>query len=343
MKGILEQVAQATMQMDFNVDRKGDWDWGAGVALYGLRKVYETTGSQEIYNFIKTFIDANMAQSQKISYNINTTAPLLSVLLLYRETGEPHYLDFAEKFASWLMKEAPRLSNGALEHTVINDKFAGEMWVDTVFMAGVFLTELGQMVNNAAYIEEGLRQARLHIEYLQTGDNGLLYHGYSLSGNDHLSGCLWARGNSWVTISIPEIFTTLKGYEQEKEWFFGRIQRQVEALAAVQNDTGLWPTILTDASSYEETSATAGFVYGIWKSVQMGYLDRKYLRCAERGYKAVLRHITEEGTVTSVSAGTGIQQSVQEYNAIPRDLIMPWGQGIALLMLCQEMHEHVKS
>ncbi|NOU74725.1 glycoside hydrolase family 105 protein [Paenibacillus sp. LMG 31458] len=339
MKGILENVARTTMQMDFNVDKKGDWDWGAGVALYGLRKVYETTGSQEIYNFIKTFIDSNMANSQNISYNINTTAPLLSVLLLYRETGEPHYLDFAEKFASWLMKEAPRLSNGALEHTVINDKFAGEMWVDTVFMAGVFLTELGQILNKAAYIEEGLLQARLHIEALQTRGNGLLYHGYSLASNHHLSGCLWARGNSWVTISIPEIFATLTGYEKEKSWFFDRIQLQVEALAAVQKDNGMWSTILDDASSYEETSATAGFVYGISKSVRMGYLDKKYLLCAEKGYKAVLRHITEEGTVLSVSAGTGIQRSIQEYNAIPRQSIMPWGQGITLLMLCQEAHE----
>ncbi|TXK77661.1 glycoside hydrolase family 105 protein [Paenibacillus sp. N3.4] len=339
MKGILEQVARTTMQMDFNVDKKGDWDWGAGVALYGLRKVYEATGSQEIYNFIKTFIDANMTHSQKISYNINTTAPLLSVLLLYRETEDPKYIDFAEKFASWLMNEAPRLSNGALEHTVINDKFAGEMWVDTVFMAGVFLTELGQIVNNTAYIEEGLLQARLHIECLQTGDNGLLYHGYSLADNHHLSSCLWARGNSWVTISIPEIFAPLIGYAKEKAWFFERIQRQVKALAAVQNDNGLWPTILNDASSYEETSATAGFVYGISKSVQMGYLDPQYLRCAEKGYKAVLRQITERGTVLSVSAGTGIQHSVQDYNTIPRDSIMPWGQGITLLMLCQEAYE----
>ncbi|MNI05555.1 Unsaturated rhamnogalacturonyl hydrolase YesR [compost metagenome] len=326
------------MQMDFNVDKKGDWDWGAGVALYGLRKVYETTRSQEIYTFIKTFIDSNMAHSQQISYNINTTAPLLSVLLLYRETGEPHYLDFAEKFASWLMQDAPRLANGALEHTVINDKFAGEMWVDTVFMAGVFLTELGQIQNKAAYIEEGLLQAKLHIESLQTGGSGLLYHGYTLAGNHHLSGCLWARGNSWVTISIPEIFASLTGYEKEKEWFFARIQRQVEALAAVQNETGLWPTILDDASSYEETSATAGFVYGIYKSVQLGYLDKKYLLCAEKGYKAVLRQINEEGTVLDVSAGTGIQVSIQAYNFIPHDSIMPWGQGITLLMLSQGMY-----
>lgn len=327
------------MQMDFNVDKKGDWDWGAGVALYGLRKVYETTRSQEIYTFIKTFIDSNMAHSEQISYNINTTAPLLSVLLLYRETGEPHYLDFAEKFASWLMQDAPRLANGALEHTVINDKFAGEMWVDTVFMAGVFLTELGRIQNQAAYIEEGLLQARLHIESLQNEQNGLLYHGYSLAGDHYLSGCLWARGNSWVTISVPEIFASLKGYEKEREWFFERIERQVEALGAVQHANGMWPTILNDASSYEETSATAGFVYGIYKSVQMGYLDEKYLLCAEKGYKAVLRRITEEGTVLGVSEGTGIQISVQAYNSIPHEFIMPWGQGITLLMLSQGMYE----
>jgi unsaturated rhamnogalacturonyl hydrolase len=333
----LQVVAERTMNMDFNVDRKGDWDWGAGVALYGLRRVYEKTGDKKIFTFIKGFIDTNIERSEEISYTVNTTAPLLSVLLLYRETGETRYLNVAEKFADWIMKEAPRLSNGALEHTVINDSFAGEMWVDTVFMAGVFLTELGQILNCSAYIEEGLLQARLHVETLQNRENGLLYHGYSMASKGYLSGCLWARGNSWVTISIPEMFKSLSGYKEERQWFFEKIRQQVQGLAVVQNENGMWHTILNDAASYQETSATAGFVYGICKGIEMGYLDEKYWSCAERGYEAVLRNISQDGMVLGVSAGTGIQKSIGDYNRIHNESIMPWGQGIVLLMLCEKL------
>lgn len=31
---LIQKVAEQTMKMDLNVDKKGDW--GAGVALYGL-------------------------------------------------------------------------------------------------------------------------------------------------------------------------------------------------------------------------------------------------------------------------------------------------------------------
>jgi unsaturated rhamnogalacturonyl hydrolase len=330
---MLEQVVRRTMAMDFNVDKKGDWDWGAGVALYGLRKAYEKTGNPQIYKFIQGFVDSNMAGGRPIPFNVNTTAPLLSVLLLYRETRDARYLEFAAGFARWLMEEAPRLLNGALEHTVINDSFAGQMWVDTVFMAGVFLTELGQLTGEDRYIKEGLRQARLHVETLQDGASGLLYHGYSLSTNDYLSGCLWARGNSWVTIAIPEILGIVEGYDQEKEWFRSAIGRQVKGLAAVQSSKGLWHTILNDPGSYEETSAAAGIVYGMLRLGAMGILEEQELALARKGFQAVIERIAADGTVQQVSAGTGIQSAVEDYNRIPADAIMPWGQGMALMML----------
>ncbi len=336
-KDVIRRVVRRTMEMDHNVDKKGDWDWGAGVALYGLRKMYEKTGDRAILDYIQGFVDRNMAQA-RITHTVNTTAPLLSVLLLYRETGGARYLEFCREFAEWLMNDAARTANGELEHTVLNEKFGGELWVDTVFMAGVFLTQLGELTGERRYTEEGLRQARLHIEKLQDAATGLLYHGYSYPSDNYMSGCLWARGNSWVTISVPEIAETARGaYASELAILRAGVNRQLEGVRRSQLPGGLWPTILTDASSYPETSASAGFVYGMLKGIRQGAVDPSLREAAVSGYQAVLERIAEDGTVLDVSAGTGIQATAAAYNDIPKDVIMPWGQGIVLLMLTEEV------
>ena len=39
------------------------------------------------------------------------------------------------------------------------------------------------------------------------------------------------------------------------------------ALAKYQDESGLWHTLINDSNSYLESSATAGFAYGILKAV----------------------------------------------------------------------------
>ncbi|MCU6712024.1 glycoside hydrolase family 88 protein [Paenibacillus sp. J5C_2022] len=334
---VIRKVAECTMNMDFNVDKKGDWDWGAGVALYGLRRVYEKTGDKNVYNFIKRFVDYHMEHS-KLVYTVNTTAPLLSVVLLYKETGNPKYLDFCETFAAWIMQDAPRTVNRELEHTVINADFSNEIWVDTIFMAGVFLVELGCLTQNERYIEEGIFQATSHMEKLLDPQSKLLYHGFSYQTQDYLSGCLWGRGNSWAVVSVAEIVELLRTYpgtglEARIDRLCRLIAIQVEGIVAVQADNGLWHTVMNDSSSYCETSASAGFVYGMRQGVRLGYLPDTVSAAVMKGYHAVIEKISAQGVVTDTSIGTGIHKDIESYYHVPKDEIMPWGQGLALLML----------
>ncbi len=327
------------MRMDLNVDKKGEWDWGAGVALYGLRRVYEQTGNKDIYLYIKRFVDYHMEHSE-LAYTVNTTAPLLSVILLYKETGESKYLSFCESFTSWLMKDAPRTENRELEHTVINSKFSDEIWVDTIFMAGVFLVEMGCLTKNDRYVEEGIFQATSHMERLMDEQTKLLYHGYSYATRDHLSGCLWGRGNSWAVVSAAEIAELLQSelgarFNGQMEKLLRMIAAQAEGLCAVQADNGLWHTILNDPASYCESSASAGIAYGLSKGARLGYLAGEAAAAAAKGCEAVKAKISRDGVLTDTSIGTGIHKNLDGYRLVPKDKIMPWGQGLALLMLSE--------
>ena len=45
---------------------------------------------------------------------------------------------------------------------------------------------------------------------------------------------------------------------------------QVEALLPLQASSGMWHTLLAEPGSYAETSATAGFAYGLLKGARLG-------------------------------------------------------------------------
>lgn len=78
-----------------------------------------------------------------------------------------------------------------------------------------------------------------------------------------------------MTIAIPEIIEIL---ELSKEDALRKLLIEtLEASACIktyQSESGLWHTLLDDPSSYVESSATAGFAYGILKAVHKRYLPR---------------------------------------------------------------------
>ena len=109
------------------------------------------------------------------------------------------------------------------------------------------------------------------------------------------------------------------------------------ALALHQHESGLWRTLIPDPGSYLEASASAGFVYGLLKSVRMNYLDAKYARPGLKAVKAVLDNITAEGELLNVSFGTPVFNTLDEYRNVPLTS-MPYGQALAILAFVEALN-----
>ena len=124
------------------------------------------------------------------------------------------------------------------------------------------------------------------------------------------------------------------GNKGVKQFLLTTLLRQVEALEACQDESGLWHTILDDKDSYLETSASCAFAYGILKAVRNGYLPARFALVGEKAVKGVMAQITEDGTVNGVSYGTPVFNTIQEYKDIPI-CPMPYGQSMALMMLVE--------
>jgi unsaturated rhamnogalacturonyl hydrolase len=317
-----------------NSERYRFWEWTQGVGLYGLWKIYEETKDEAVFNKLLKYYERQMTIGLP-ACNINTTAPLLTLTYVAEKTGNQEYMNICHDWACWLIDELPKTKEGGFQHLTSDTLNEQELWDDTLFMAVLFLARMGVVENNKEWLEEAQYQYLLHVKYLADRKSGLWYHGWTFSGNHNFAGAFWGRGNSWVTIAIPELFGIMECSPSVKHYLTEVLQNQIEALAQYQNEGGMWHTLIDDPTSYVEASATCGFGYGILKAVHMGLVDSKYEECAKRALKPVLDCIDDEGIVQQVSYGTPMGRENLDFYKNIDIRPMPYGQAMAMLFLSE--------
>lgn len=323
------------------LDTKGwltGWEWTQGVGLYGMWIYYETTNDSRIMDLIKHWFDVQVFEPKEgVPKNVNTMSVFLTLAYMYESQPNGKYLPYLDTWAEWCMYDLERTEGGGFQHTTfIHDNYQ-QLWDDTLMMAVMPLAKIGLLLNRPQYIEESKRQMLLHTKYLVDTKTGLWYHGWTFEGNHAFSKALWARGNAWITIVIPDFIELLDlpPGDGVREFLVETLDTQVAKLEALQeHKTGLWHTLLDDPSSYVESSATAGFAYGILKGVRKRYLDKKYLPCGIKAIKGVVDQIDNSGELLNTSFGTGMGNNLQFYKDIPLTS-MPYGQAMAIMALVE--------
>ncbi|WP_368658893.1 glycoside hydrolase family 105 protein [Metabacillus halosaccharovorans] len=317
------------------------WNWPQGVGLYGIFKYWKLTNDQKALRIITDWFNARFEEGVPPK-NVNTMAPLLTLAFLYEETKDQTFVPYLESWAEWVMYEMPRTKEDGLQHMTYGPENKNQLWDDTLMMTVLPLAKIGRLFNKQEYIEEAKKQFLIHIKYLSDRKTGLWFHGWTFEENHNYAEALWGRGNCWITIAIPEIIEILDLQKGDflREFLIDTLQRQVEALAEYQNESGLWHTLINDKTSYLEASATAGFAYGILKSIHKRYISQEYRDVAYKAIKGIVEEINEEGALQKVSVGTGMGDSLEFYKEI-KITTMPYGQSLAVLCLAEFLYEYI--
>lgn len=311
------------------------WEWTSGIGLYGMMKYYRLTRKQSILNQIKEWFDAHLPD-REAEKNINTMVQMLTLAYLYEETEEEKYRPYLQTWAEWLYKELPRTRCGAFEHMTFGPRNYEQIWDDTLMMSGVTLVKLGLLLNKPEYVEEVKYQFLVHAHYLADRVSGLWYHAWHCRERHNFANALWGRGNSWITIAIPEYLDLVKPSEHEAVSRFLKmiLKSQIEGLEQYQDASGMWHTLIDHPESYLEASATAGFSYGVLKAVHSGIVDERYKKMGINGVRAVIRCINPDGSLAQTSIGTGAAMGLEEY--LTKEIApVPFGQSMAILSLCE--------
>ncbi|WP_185236474.1 beta-galactosidase BglB [Teredinibacter franksiae] len=325
------------------IDTKGwnDWEWTHGIGLYGLLKHWDITGDDNSRVIIEDWFKNRFAAGTPTK-NINTVSPFLTLAYMQERTGNRSYLPYLDTWAEWVMQGLPRTEENGFQHIVFNSENNQQMWDDTLMMSVLPLAKIGLLLNRPHYVEEAKRQFMLHIKYLADTKTGLWFHGWTFDGRHNFANALWARGNCWVTIAIPEFIELLELPKDDglRLFLLETLETQVKALAECQHKNGLWHTLLDDPTSYLEASAAAGFAYGIMKAVRKGYLKEEYEETGIKAMKAVLDNIDDTGELQQVSFGTPVFDDLQGYKDIPLTS-MPYGQSMAILACVELMNRYI--
>jgi unsaturated rhamnogalacturonyl hydrolase len=335
-------ISKGVIARDFGIK---EWDWPQGVGIYGLWQLgkYKKTGefNEFLYNWYVNNLEFGLP-----SRNVNTSAPLLTLVELVDTYDEERFKQLLTDWANWLMHDLPRTKENGFQHvtTDIKDRYGiilneGQMWIDTLFMMVLFLNKMGVKYNNKKWIDESVYQVLIHIKYLYEKKNGLFHHGWNFNENGNAGEIFWCRGNSWFTNGMMD-FVENSGHlldEGAKEFIINTYKAQVDALIKYQSESGLWHTVIDDSDSYVEVSGSAAIAAGILKGVRNGILDESYRSYALKAIVAILDNVAEDGTVLNVSGGTGIGYNKDHYKNI---IIAPmaYGQSLAIIALTEALY-----
>ena len=340
---ITDETGEFLLRLDDGrvIDTKGwaGWEWTHGVGLYGIWQYYDQTGDATMRDIIDAWFAARLAQGT--TKNVNTMAPFLTLACRYEETGDRTMLPWLDSWAEWAMRDMPRTQHGGMQHITLAEENHNQMWDDTLMMTVLPLTKIGLLLDRPAYVREATFQFLTHVAYLADRQTGLWFHGWTFDERHNFAQARWARGNSWLTMVIPDFLelVDLPADDPTRRFLVEILKAQVRALAALQDETGLWHTLLDDPDSYLEASATAGFAYGILKGVRMGLLEREYSEVAEKAVRAIIANISDDGELQQVSFGTGMGSDLDFYRNIPRTS-MPYGQAMAILCLAEYLRTY---
>lgn len=364
MVNIRDKTGEFLLRLDDGrvIDTKGwhDWEWTHGVGLYGIWQYYELTGDPAWLRLIEDWFAARFAAGGTTK-NVNTMAVFLTLACVYERTRNPAYRPWLDTWAEWAYHDLARTRHGAMQHVTYSDPHRQQLWDDTVVMTVLPLAKIGVVLARPHYLAEARRQFLLHVQYLFDPPTGLFFHGWEFTDTEngtrpaghHFAKARWARGNSWVTMAIPEFLELLlldhsEHWQQEHQdpvaaFLRGTLQAQCEALRPLQAPSGLWRTLLDvpeNEGSYQEASSTAGFAFGVLKAQRRRLIGPEFDDMAVRAVKGLLANISPEGELLNTSFGTAVGRDLQHYKDIPITS-MPYGQAMAIMALVEFARRYI--
>jgi unsaturated rhamnogalacturonyl hydrolase len=235
-------------------------------------------------------------------------AEALPALDLLLKTGDARYLEYARSIVSFMENSAVRTPNGAF----VPHPPALEVWIDVCYFTAPAIAMLARISRDAAMLDRALDQMIVHADHLADPRTGLFWHVAYVDKKSH-SPCLWARGNSWFSIAAPQVLAeidhadTTARFAAKVEKIRAVLARQLNAIARLQDQSGLWHTVIDRPDSYLEASSAAGFALAFGRALrtELAGIERKLAESVHaRAIGAICAKINPGGEFIGVSQQT---------------------------------------
>jgi unsaturated rhamnogalacturonyl hydrolase len=227
--------------------------------------------------------DGSIATYRNDEFNLDQINPGKMLFDLYAVTGEEKYRKAIEILRDQLRRH-PRTRSGGFWHKQI---YPAQMWLDGIYMASPFyaryVREYEEGRGRREDFADVIHQCTLLASKARDGASGLLYHAWDESRTqrwaDRETGCsphFWGRALGWYYMAIMDVLDFIEDFEEGRVELLALAQGLISPLLAVQDrESGLWYQVLDQGArekNYLESSASAMFVYFLFKMLRKGYV-----------------------------------------------------------------------
>lgn len=210
-----------------------------------------------------------------------------SLIEVYRSDSQKRYLDYINSTADHILSRQGRLKDGTL---VRSFPYKWTLWADDLFMSISFLSRMGEMTGEEKYFDDAVNQVIKFHKYLFSEENGLMYHcWYSDLKQNGVT--FWGRANGWAFLAQADLLDRLPVTHKDRGTLISLFMKHILGISRYQSKEGLWHQLIDKTDSFLETSCSAMFTYAIARGINEGYLDRRFLSIAEKGWEGILKKI----------------------------------------------------
>ena len=329
---------------------KGHFHYHQGVFLSGMHGVWQLTGEEKYFGYIKAWVDSVFDENGGIRTcnfsDLDDIQPGILLFPLLDRTKDPYY----EKCLASVYEEVKAIRRNPRGGYWHKTKTPDQMWLDGLYMAGPFCAEYAARFGLPALTDDTVHQALLMREVTGDEETGLLYHAWDGRRQEPWADPetgrapeFWGRSMGWVPVALLNELDFIPrghpGYEAVREMAIDLLR----ALCRYQSRDGRWYQVVDKGDkegNWLENSCSCLYAAALCRAVRTGLMGGESLDAARRGYEGVIRSLSwdrEDLLIGSVCVGTGVGDYAF-YCARPTSVNDLHGVG-AFLLMCVELQK----
>jgi len=243
-----------------------------------------------------------------------------------------------DNWLAWVHTKQFRLADGTLAR---NRPLPNTLWLDDLYMSVPCLAQAGKLTGEARYYDDAAKQVLQFADRMFVKEKKLFMHAWNQEMDYHPA-FHWARANGWAIMAMAELLDVLPESHPARARVLALYRQQAEGLVATQGHAGLWHQLLDRPESYEETSASAMYVFALARGINRGWLNAAaFGPPVSLGWNAIAKKVNAKGQVEGVCVGTGVGWDPAFYMYRPVHLLAAHGYG-PMFLAGAEMLELLK-
>lgn len=245
-----------------------------------------------------------------------------------RVGASPELRPWIDNYASYISTGQMRFADGTLAR---NRPLPNALWLDDLYMSVPALAQMGKLTGERRYFDDAAKQILQFTDRMFVRENGLYIHGW-IQGMEEHPAFHWGRANGWAIMAMVELLDVLPENHVARPKILEIFKAHARGLAKVQGHNGLWHQLLDRPDSYEETSASAMYVFAIARAINRGWLDPlAYGPMVSLGWNAIAQKVNPQGQVEATCVGTGMGWEPMFYMYRPVSVYAAHGYGPVFL------------